>query len=220
MLLINFVKISLKGVPHIWSVIVPSALFQDTWNCLSVLQHVQCTWRSQWEEMSQPGATPLSQYYTIYPMLVLPWGLKKFPLKIEVVEGQKPEMKESYSWRTFSEPTPLFVTWNHRIIELLRLEKTSKIIQFKRQPITTVPTNRVPWCCISTFLEHLQGRWLNHLTGKPIPMYHHPFREEIFPNIQSELPLLQLKATTSHPIAVTWEKRQTPTSPQPPFRVL
>jgi len=32
-------------------------------------------------------------------------------------------------------------------------------------------------------------------------MLHNPFREEIFPNIQSKLPLTQLEAIASHPIA-------------------
>ena len=44
------------------------------------------------------------------------------------------------------------------------------------------------------FLEHLQGQWLHHLPGQPIPMPDHSFREEIFPNIQPEPPLAQLQA--------------------------
>ena len=50
------------------------------------------------------------------------------------------------------------------------------------------------------FLEHLQGWWLHHLPGKPIPVPGHSFREEIFPNIQSESPLVQHKAIPSCPI--------------------
>ena len=49
-------------------------------------------------------------------------------------------------------------TGNHRITEPLRLEKTTKIIQSDHQPIPTIPTDHVPKCHISTFLEHLQGR--------------------------------------------------------------
>jgi len=41
-------------------------------------------------------------------------------------------------------------------------------------------------------------------------MPHHSFREEILPNTQAELPLVQLEAVPSGPIAVTWEKRLTP----------
>jgi len=51
-----------------------------------------------------------------------------------------------------------------------------------------------------------------------VPLHHCSFRGVLFPNIQPELPLAQLEAITSHPIAVTWEKRPTSTSPQPPFR--
>ena len=43
-----------------------------------------------------------------------------------------------------------------QIIESLRLEKTSKIIKTNRQHITTMPTNHIPQCHNSTFLEHLQ----------------------------------------------------------------
>jgi len=41
-------------------------------------------------------------------------------------------------------------------------------------------------------------------------MPHHSFRDEILPNTQAELPLVQLEAVPSGPIAVTWEKRLTP----------
>jgi len=48
-------------------------------------------------------------------------------------------------------------------------------------------------------LEQLQG--LHHLSGQPIPAPDHSFREEIFPNVQCESPLVQLEAIPSHPIA-------------------
>lgn len=35
-------------------------------------------------------------------------------------------------------------------------------------------------------MEHLQGWWLKHLVGQSIPAPEHYFREEIFPDIQSE----------------------------------
>ena len=98
-----------------------------------------------------------------------------------------------------------------RIIESLRLEKTSKIIQPNHQPIPTMPLSHFPQCHIHTVLEHLQGWWLYHLSGQPVPMYYQSFGEEIFPNIQPEPPLVQLKAITSYCITVTWKKR--PTSP-------
>ena len=82
------------------------------------------------------------------------------------------------------------------------------------------PLHRVPQYNIWMFLEHLQGWWLHHLPGQPIPVMDHSFGEEILPNIQPEPFLVQLEAVPSCPAAVTWEKRPTPTSPQPPFRQL
>jgi len=51
------------------------------------------------------------------------------------------------------------------------------------------------------FFEHLQGWGLHHLPGQPGPMPVHSCSKEIFPNIQSEPPLMQLEAIASHPIA-------------------
>ena len=51
------------------------------------------------------------------------------------------------------------------------------------------------------FLEHLQGWWLHHLPGQPIPVPDLSLREELFPNIQPESPLVQLEAIPSSPIA-------------------
>ena len=48
--------------------------------------------------------------------------------------------------------------------------------------------------------EHHQGRWLHHLSGQPIPVPDHPFREVAFPNIQPEPSLAQFEAIPSSPI--------------------
>ena len=50
------------------------------------------------------------------------------------------------------------------------------------------------------FLEHLQGRWLHHLSGQPISVPDHSFREVVFPNIYPEPSLVQLEAIPSSPI--------------------
>ena len=47
--------------------------------------------------------------------------------------------------------------------------------------------------------EHHQGQWLHHLSGQPIPVPDHPFRE-VFPNVQPEPSLAQLEAIPSSPI--------------------
>jgi len=78
-----------------------------------------------------------------------------------------------------------------QIIESLRLEKTTENIQSNHQPIPTMLTNQVPQCYISMFPEHLQGRWLHHLSEQPVPVPHHYFSEGMFPNIQPELQELQ-----------------------------
>ena len=39
-----------------------------------------------------------------------------------------------------------------------------------------------------------------HLSGQPIPVPDHPFREVVFPNAQSEASLVQLEAIPSSPI--------------------
>jgi len=87
---------------------------------------------------------------------------------------------------------------NHRIIGWKRPLKSSC------PTITLTPPcllNHVMKCHICTFFEHLQG-WdsttslhslVQCLTALSV--------EEIFPNIQSEPPLMQLEAISSHPIA-------------------
>jgi len=49
--------------------------------------------------------------------------------------------------------------------------------------------------------EPLQGWGLPHHSGQPGPMLDHSCRKQIFPNIQSEPPLMQLEAVSSHPSA-------------------
>ena len=61
-----------------------------------------------------------------------------------------------------------------------------------------MPTNCVPQCHIHMVLKHLQGQWLHHLPGQPVPLPHCSFRE-VFPNIRLEPSLVQLEAITSCP---------------------
>ena len=51
--------------------------------------------------------------------------------------------------------------------------------------------------CPSTQHPNHQARWLHHLSGQPIPMPDHPFREVVFPNVQPESSLAQLEAIPS-----------------------
>jgi len=68
------------------------------------------------------------------------------------------------------------------------------------------------------FSEHLQGWWLNHLPGQPIPIPDHSFSKEIFPAIQSIPPPMQLEAIASRPVTSYREQRPAPASLQPPFK--
>jgi len=51
------------------------------------------------------------------------------------------------------------------------------------------------------FLQHLQGWWHSHLTGQPIPVPGHSFREKKFSNIKPETPLAKYEVITPCPIA-------------------
>jgi len=52
-------------------------------------------------------------------------------------------------------------------------------------------------CALSTLCLKTSREGECHLPGQPVPIFHHSFWEEIFPNIQREPPLVQLKASTS-----------------------
>ena len=88
---------------------------------------------------------------------------------------------------------------NHRIIGWKRpLRSSSPTVD----PTSPCLLNHVPKCHICTFFEHLQGWWLHHCHGQPVPMPDHSFSKEICPNIQSKPPLMQLEAIASHPVAI------------------
>ena len=62
-------------------------------------------------------------------------------------------------------------------------------------------TNHVPNYHICIFLDNLQSWRIYHLLGQPVPVPHHSFWEEMFPNIQPEPPPAQLKAISSCSVA-------------------
>ncbi|KAK4817647.1 LOW QUALITY PROTEIN: hypothetical protein QYF61_023237 [Mycteria americana] len=94
------------------------------------------------------------------------------------------------------------------------------------------PLHHVPQHHIYLSFKYLHGWGLNHFPGKPFPMLHNPFREEMVPHIQSKPSMAQLEAISSRPIACylgeeTNTHLSTPSfqaveeshkvSPQPPF---
>ena len=57
------------------------------------------------------------------------------------------------------------------------------------------------------FLKHIQGWWLNHLPGEPIPVLNNSFWKEVFPDIQPKPPLAQLEAISPRPVTChQWEE--------------
>ena len=70
------------------------------------------------------------------------------------------------------------------------------------------------------FFEHLQGRWLHHLCGQPIPVPDHPFRKVVFPNVQPEPSLAQLEAIPSSPITSHMREEADPQLTTTSFQVV
>lgn len=82
--------------------------------------------------------------------------------------------------------------------ELFRLEKTSK----SPSPtfslaVPSLPVDHVTKYHIYMSFECPQRRWLNYFPVKHAPMPHNSSSEEIFPNIQPKLPLVQLEPAFS-----------------------
>ena len=49
-------------------------------------------------------------------------------------------------------------------------------------------------------LEYLQRKRSHNLPGQPVPVLHHPQREEVIPHVQTELPLLQFVPIAPCPV--------------------
>jgi len=60
---------------------------------------------------------------------------------------------------------------SQQVFKVLQLDAPSSLT-VHLPPI--LPTGHVLQCHISTLLEHLQGQWLHHLPGQPVPMPHQP----------------------------------------------
>jgi len=79
------------------------------------------------------------------------------------------------------------------------LEKTHRIIQSNHSFALHqwFSLNHVPQHNIQKLFKHHQAWWLHHLSGQPIPVPDHPYREVVFLNIQPEPSLAQLEAIPS-----------------------
>ena len=92
----------------------------------------------------------------------------------------------------------LFTSYSCRIIESFRLEKTCRSLSATvNLTLPSPPLKRVPEHHSYASFKYLQGWWLNHCPGQPVPVPDHSFSKEIFPNIQSKPPLMQLEAVLS-----------------------
>jgi len=126
------------------------------------------------------------------PLFSKGWKKEYFPLSHL---GWEYDLSPRYSGYFLQASTPLAKQKN-MIIHSRFIRSSSPTIS------PSMSTNHILKCRIYTLLEHLQGQWFNHLPGQPIPMPHHSFWEEIFPNFQLEPPLAQLEAITWHPVTL------------------
>jgi len=85
-----------------------------------------------------------------------------------------------------------YILNDHIIIESLRLKRP---IRSSSGTIIHACESSRPFSATSTF--SLKTFRDHYLPGQPITVYYHSFWEEIFPNIQPESPLAQIKAITS-----------------------
>jgi len=76
-------------------------------------------------------------------------------------------------------------SWNERIAQVA---KDPQDHQVQPQPNRTTltnnpPLNHVPEHHTETVFKHIQGWWLNHLPGEPVPVFNNPFCKEGFPDV-------------------------------------
>ena len=124
------------------------------------------------------------------------------------IEGARLGGRKHHLWRKSAMPCPL-AGLNLKGDPSKRIIKSKNHLDWKRPLRSSSPTvnltlpspplNHFPKCHISTSFKYLQGWWLNHFPGQPVPMLDNPFREDIFPDIRSKPPLVQLEDVSSHP---------------------
>ena len=68
--------------------------------------------------------------------------------------------------------------------------------------------------------EYLQRRRIHSLSGQPVPVFHHPQREEVLPRIQTELPLLPFVPVAPCPVTGHHWKESGPVLLTPTCRYL
>ena len=89
-------------------------------------------------------------------------------------------------------------SYNHRIAKVGKDPEDHPVQPFTHHQWFSL--NYVPQHNIQTLFKHYQARCLHYLSGQPIPVPDHPFREVVFPNVQPESSLMQREAIPSRPI--------------------
>ena len=96
-----------------------------------------------------------------------------------------------------------FSSWNHRIIKSSELEGTNKghLVQFLCDKQGHALLDQVAQSLIQPGLESLQGWGINHISGQPVLVPHHPHCKSLFSYIQPKSTLLKFKAVS--PCSIT-----------------
>ena len=68
--------------------------------------------------------------------------------------------------------------------------------------------------------KHIQGWWLHHLHGEPLPVLNNPFCQEVSPDIQPKLTLAQLEAIVPHPVTCHQGEKTNPILTVITFQIL
>ena len=90
---------------------------------------------------------------------------------------------------------------NHRIAESQGLEGTS-VDHLLQPPLPRQGhLKQVAQDHVQVGFEYLQRRRLHNLSGQPVPVLHHPQRDEVLLHVQMELPMFHFVSVVPCPVA-------------------
>jgi len=92
---------------------------------------------------------------------------------------------------------------SNRIIECFGLEGTFKghLVQPPCNEQGHLQLDEVVQSLVQPSPECFQGWGIYHLSGQPVPVFHHPHSEEFLPYVQSKSTLFQSKTATPYPVS-------------------